>query len=978
MIKHRVSLCKYFRRRLFATCPLTLEPQTPQFSSSPTPITHKEFCFSLAEQLINRGSLSSAQKVIQRLISQCSSIPEAISAVDFAFAKGMDLDLVSYGCLIRKLVISGEAPMAKAVYLDCVVGKGLEPDQKLLNSMIICYCKIGELDEAKSCFDRLFKLNFMPWIGSCNAIIKAFFAQDRVLESYKCFCEISDVSDVVLDFSCYNKLVDKLCHKGFLDEGLRVFDVMIDKGVPPTLHLCKSVVIGFCKWGHVEEAEILCTEIESYGFVMDKYMFTYLINAYCKGRKMKMAMRLFIRMLKMGYDPDNYTYNTLIHGFVNLGMFSKGWFLHNKMSKPNSVTYQIMLNKYCTQKKVDCALKLLDDMIQSNMAPNIHCYTSLIAALCKEQRWEEVNSLYHKMIDNGVVPDHVLFFILVKNLPGGDELYLALTFLQTIAYKSCHIDVSCTSCSTKPKSKEDAMVEIEYLLEEIAKRNSLFAESAFSVYVIALCVGGKIDPALNCMERMAILGFLPKLTALNSLIKLLFEEGLVEDGNALLEVMQDHGLVPNQTTFSIIVNELCKQGDFLLAIEVLENVEERGIKGSVAMYNSIIGCLSRQKMVKEAEFFFYRMLKFGVDPDEILFVTMINAYSKNGWARKALKLFNKMVESGLRPSSYAYTALIPGLVKKNMTEKSCVYLDRMLKEGFLPNIVLYTSLIKQFLKKRKFEFALRLVDLMERSDMEQDLITYITLVSGICRNIEPLNGKWFLSNEKSEEMLFDLLHQTTIFPNGESLKLLINSQEDMKYYALRLIQKIKKVNFMPDLYLYNGIISGFCLTHKMQEAYEHLALMESEGIHPNVVTFTILINGHLRLGEVDIAISLFNKMNANGLSADGILFNALVKHLCEMGRVHDALAISHSMQKRGFIPSKGSYEILLSSFCGYRSSVLALKIYEDMLSHDYFPCKYNLYWLVGILSKDNKLNEARTLCALMIERRNFQKDRIRY
>ncbi|KAK4431621.1 Pentatricopeptide repeat-containing protein [Sesamum alatum] len=105
------------------------------------------------------------------------------------------------------------------------------------------------------------------------------------------------------------------------------------------------------------------------------------------------------------------------------------------------------------------------------------------------------------------------------------------------------------------------MVEIEYLLEAIAGIKSVLADMGFSIYMIALCMVGKLDAALRCMEKMDSLSLLPLPTAFNSLIKLLTQEGLVEGAESLLEVTQDQGLVPNQSTFSIIVNELCKQSD---------------------------------------------------------------------------------------------------------------------------------------------------------------------------------------------------------------------------------------------------------------------------------------------------------------------------------------------------------------------------------------------------------------------------------
>ncbi|EYU24969.1 hypothetical protein MIMGU_mgv1a022106mg, partial [Erythranthe guttata] len=695
---------------------------------------------------MSRGLVSSAQKVIQRLISQCSSAPEATSAAEFAIARGMDLGFGGYVCLIRKLVISGDALTAESLYMDCIVGQGLEPDRNLLNSMIICYSKL--------------------------------------------------------------------------------------------------------------------------------------------------------------------------------------------------VTYQIMLSKYCKDRKVDRALELLDYMLRCNIPPNVHCYTVVLAALCTERKFKELYSLYHKMLDNGVVPDHVFFFIFAKNHPIGDPLYFAQTILQAIAKESCSFDVFFT----RPKSTRGAILEIERLLEEIVKGNSVSADKAFSIYIIALCIAGKLDSALHCLEKMKNLCMLPLPTALNSLVKLLAQEGNVDAAESLIEVLQEQGLVPKQSTFAIIVNEHCIKGDVASAIDVLDKIEEMGIGANISVYNSIIGCLGRQKMMREAEKFYYRMREHGIDPDETLFVTMINAYSNNGWVNEAREFFKKMTEHNLRPNSRAYTALITGLVKKNMTEKSCLYLNKMMKDGFMPNAVLYTSLVKQFLRKREFEFAFRLVDLMKKSQLEQDLVTYITIVSGVSRNIRRFDRKRYLSRtnlDKGKNLLFHLLHEKAILLNRKSLQVLVTCEEEMKSAVLQVIEQIKKVPYMPDLHLHNGIIFGICFAQSMHAAYEHLNLMRKEGVEPNRVTYTILIDGHIQIGELHLAVGLFNEMNANGFPPDRMLFNTLIRGFCKVGKVFDALTLSHMMQKRGFLPSKGSYEKILGSLCANDSGFYALKIYEEMISHDYTPCRYH-------------------------------------
>ncbi|KAA8533852.1 hypothetical protein F0562_031369 [Nyssa sinensis] len=882
-------------RKAFSTCPLPIDPPSPTVSAATN--GHKAFCFSLTEQLVRRGLLSLAQRVIQRIISQCSSVPDAISAFDFAVARGMELDSCSYGVLIRKLVSSGETRMAEVLYNDKLIRRGHESDPSILNSMVICHCKLGQLEEAKNHFDRLIVMKSIPCKYACNTLLRELCAQDRVLEAFDYFSRMNDAG-IFLGFWPYKMLIDGLCFRGCLDEALHLFDIMCDRGVPPNVHLWKSLVHGFCKRGRVEEAELLSLEMESQGWVLHD------------------------QMVESGIEPD-------------------------------VVTYNIMICQYCKEHKVDCALILLNNMSRCNIAPTVHCYTVLIATLHKENRMMEVDELYNKMLDSGVVPDHVLFFTLVKKSPKGHELRLAFTILQAVAKNGYSIDPSSFPTSAESNPTSDLELKIDRLLGEILRRNSYLADVAFSIYIIALCTGGKTDVALLCMDKMVSLGCRPLLSTYNSVLKCLCQEGLFEAAKSLINLMQDRGMVPNSTSYLIMVNEHGKRGDLASAFDVLDQLDKRGLKPSVAIYDSIIGFLGGQKRIFEAEDMFKRMLEAGVDPDEVVYVTMINAYSKNGRAIKAFQLFDKMITDGIRPSSHAYTALINGLVKKNMTEKGCLYLDRMLEDGFMPNHVLYTALINQFLRKRELEFAFRLLDLMENSQIECDLITYITLVSGVCRNIKCIKGRWHVARTKSErarEMLFHLLHQKSLVPRENSLRISINSLKEIKYFALKLIQEVKDTRFMPNLYLYNGMMSGFCLAYQMQHAYDHLELMRREGVAPNQVTFTILIDGHIRFRETDYAIGLFNKMNASGCAPDRIVYNTLIKGLCKGGRLLDALSLSHTMHKRGFSPWKASYESLLSCLCASRLSIHALRLCEDMLAHDY--CNTSRDWSSWIFAKN--------------------------
>ncbi|KAF3454004.1 hypothetical protein FNV43_RR04447 [Rhamnella rubrinervis] len=284
-----------------------------------------------------------------------------------------------------------------------------------------------------------------------------------------------------------------------------------------------------------------------------------------------------------------------------------------------------------------------------------------------------------------------------------------------------------------------------------------------------------------------------------------------------------------------------------------------------------------------------------------------------------------------------------------MTSEGCVYLGRMLRDGLLPNVVLYTSLISNYLKKDRFDFAFRLYDLMFKSQISTDHIMYSSLVSGVCRNIKRNKIKGHFpsrESDKAREMLFRLLSKNTFLLKENSIGVSAHSSEEKKCLAMKLIQIIKETNLAPNLYLYNTIISGYFMLEMMQDA-DHLELMRREGLCPNQVTYTILMDRHLRSGDIDSGIEIFKKMNADCCLPDRFAYNTLLRGLCKGGRLLDALSLLYTMHKRDFSKQK-------------------------MVALDYLPRQFNSERLLCILYKKNKLQEARIVFDIIGERGKLQ------
>lgn len=982
MIRKRHSFCYlYFKaRRRITYCAL---PIVPSNSLSTVANNHISHCLSSAEQLIQRGLFSHAQQFMKRIIIHSSLDSDALLVFNFANSRGLELDLDCYGALLRKLVSLGQYQLAENIYRECIGSRVMYNGLSILNSMVICFCKLGNFEEARIHLDRIFTMSSVPCKAACNTLIRELCSKELILEAFDHFVRISNAG-LFLGFWSFNVLIDGLCIKGYMDEALQVFDILCHRhGCLPSLHLYKTLFYGHCNRGQVVEAELLFIEMECKGMYIDKVMYTSLINEYCKNKEMKMAMRVFLRMLKMGCDPDAFTCNTLIQGYMKLRLFNKGWAICKQMTEwgvqPNVSTFGIMINEYCKDGKIDIGQMLLNTMVIANLIPSVHCYTILIKALLKENRLSEVDELYESMLDRGVVPDHMLFFVRAK-FPKVHKLQLALMILHAIAKNGCGFDLSLILSSASQNPSRDVEQEIHVLVGEIAIRNLNLATMAFNMYISALCMVGNLDGALYWFDRMRNLGCIPSLFTYNTLIKCFCQEGHFQYPKSLIELMEGKGIVADQATYLVIINECCKQGDLELAFHFMDDMDGRGMKPGVAIYDSIIGCLSRKKRILDAENMFKRMLEAGVDPDEVVYSTMINGYLNNGREIEAHQLFKNMVDNSIRPSLHSYTALISALVKRNMTKKGCEYLDRMLRDGLLPNAVLYTSLISNYLNKGRLEFAFRLVDLMSKNKIAFDNVYYISLLGGLCRNIMTIREKWHFPGRESDmerEELFDLLHKNTIALKENSLRVSAYSFEEKKCFTMKWIQNIiRETSFMEsNLYLYNSILSVYYCAERMQEPYDHLELMQSrlelmqrEGLCPNQVTYTILMDGHLRSGDIDGGIGIFNKMNADGCLPDRLAFNTLLRGLCKAGRLIDALSLSYAMHKRGFFPNKVSYDSLLNCFCASDLGNDAFKIFEEMVALDYMPCKFNSDWLLLILCKKNKLREACIVNEILVER----------
>ncbi|KAE8702749.1 hypothetical protein F3Y22_tig00110482pilonHSYRG00836 [Hibiscus syriacus] len=81
----------------------------------------------------------------------------------------------------------------------------------------------------------------------------------------------------------------------------------------------------------------------------------------------------------------------------------------------------------------------------------------------------------------------------------------------------------------------------------------------------------------------------------------------------------------------------------------------------------------------------------------------------------------------------------------------------------------------------------------------------------------------------------------------------------------------------------------------VSEAEDIVDTMRKEGIEPNVVTYSILVDANCKKGMVSIAEDIVETMRKEGIEPNVVTYNTLMKGMCQSGRISVACELWRNM-----------------------------------------------------------------------------------
>ncbi|KVH90496.1 Pentatricopeptide repeat-containing protein [Cynara cardunculus var. scolymus] len=106
-----------------------------------------------------------------------------------------------------------------------------------------------------------------------------------------------------------------LCSDGLVQEAMKLFGLMRERGSIPEVVVYTAVVEGFCKSQKPDEAMRIFKKMQNNGIVPNAFSYGVLVQGLYKGKRLDEALEFCVEMVEAGHSPNLATFTGLVNGF---------------------------------------------------------------------------------------------------------------------------------------------------------------------------------------------------------------------------------------------------------------------------------------------------------------------------------------------------------------------------------------------------------------------------------------------------------------------------------------------------------------------------------------------------------------------------------------------------------------------------------------------------------------------------------------
>ena len=174
-------------------------------------------------------------------------------------------------------------------------------------------------------------------------------------------------------------------------------------------------------------------------------------------------------------------------------------------------------------------------------------------------------------------------------------------------------------------------------------------------------------------------------------------------------------------------------------------------------------------------------------------------------------------------------------------------------------------------------------------------------------------------------------------PSEKQFEILIRMHIDANrglrvYYVY---EKMKKFGIKPRVFLYNRIMDGLVKTGHLDLAMSVYEDFKEDGLVEESVTYMILVKGLCKAGWIDEVLELLDRMRGNLCKPDVFAYTAMVKVLVAEGNLDGCLRVWEEMRKDKVEPDVMAYTTLVAALCKGNRVGEGFELFKEMKQKKY-------------------------------------------
>ncbi|KAJ8466157.1 hypothetical protein OPV22_028709 [Ensete ventricosum] len=347
---------------------------------------------------------------------------------------------------------------------------------------------------------------------------------------------------------------------------------------------------------------------------------------------------------------------------------------------------------------------------------------------------------------------------------------------------------------------------------------------------------------------------------------------------------------------SALISAYARSGLAMEAMDVLEMMKAAGLKPTTISYNALIDACDRicyntllSIYVKTGRYedivrVCNEMDVTGVDKDTVTYNCLINGYGKQGRFDIVSYLIQEMRDRGVSPSVLTYSTLIDIYSKAGMYGDAANVFLEFKESGLKADVVLYSSFIDTLAKNGLVDCAMWLLDEMTRMGIEPNVVTYNTIIDAFGKSRIVVEdggvGNELAGVEGSGGQIVGAFGQLAKGIDRAVVEDYRRRSEEL-LCILGLFQKMIQQGVRPNVVTFSAILNACSRCNSFEDAS---LLLEQLRLFDN---FVYGVAHGLLMGSREVwvqAQSLFDELRRMDLPTSSAFYNALTDMLWHFGQ----------------------------------------------------------------------------------------------